>query len=92
ASYCVYNRQVLELGGIGFRVERRPVLFQPELDNAPSMLADQFVNFRDDTLAGLGVVGSRYEVIQNRQAFEFLQDLFDDYGVVWESAGALREG
>jgi phage/plasmid-like protein (TIGR03299 family) len=31
-------------------------------------------------------------VLQNRHAFEFLQDLIDDYEVVWESAGALREG
>ena len=84
--------EVLDLGGIGFRVERRPVLFQPDPDSSPIMLPDQFVNFRDDTYAGLGTVGARYEVIQNRKAFEFLQDLVDDYGVTWESAGALREG
>ena len=84
--------EVLDLGGIGFRVNRVPVLFQPEPGSSAIMLPDQFVNVRDDTLAGLGVVGKRYEIIQNRQAFEFLQDLVDDYGVTWESAGALREG
>jgi len=31
-------------------------------------------------------------VLQNRHLFEFLQDLVDDHDVVWESAGALRDG
>jgi hypothetical protein len=31
-------------------------------------------------------------VLQNRHIFEFLQNLVDDHDVVWESAGALREG
>jgi phage/plasmid-like protein (TIGR03299 family) len=84
--------KVLEAAAIGYEVVRRPVLFQTEPGGAPHVLADQFVTVRQDTGAGLGVVGARYEVLQNRHAFEFLQDLIDDYEVVWESAGALREG
>ncbi|MFF3867085.1 DUF932 domain-containing protein [Micromonospora sp. NPDC001898] len=84
--------QVLTLGGINFNVSRRPVLYQATPTDQPRILADQFVNIREDTNAGLGVVGARYEVLQNRQGFEFLQDLVDDYAVTWESAGALREG
>jgi phage/plasmid-like protein (TIGR03299 family) len=45
-----------------------------------------------DTGAALGVVGPDYEVIQNRRAFEFLQELVDDHQVICESAGALRGG
>ncbi|MDQ1645725.1 MAG: hypothetical protein QOJ50_1909 [Cryptosporangiaceae bacterium] len=56
------------------------------------VLPGQFVTVREDTGAGLGVVGARYEVLQNRAVFEFLQDLVDDHGVVWESAGATRDG
>jgi phage/plasmid-like protein (TIGR03299 family) len=83
---------VLSAGGIGFDVVRRPVLYQSTLDGPSIMLEDQFVTVREDTGAGLGVVGARYEVLQNRQMFEFLQDLVDRYDVVWDSAGALREG
>ena len=84
--------EVLTLGGIGFEVLRRPVLYQNILAGPTTVLADQFVTVRQDTGAGLGVVGARYEVFQNRDIFEFLQDLVADDTVIWESAGALREG
>lgn len=84
--------QVLELGGIDFEVDRRPVLYQPTYQADPRVLGEQFVTVRCDTGAGLGVVGARYEVLQNRDLFQFLQDLIDDHNVTWESAGALREG
>ncbi len=52
----------------------------------------KFVTTRDDTGAGLGVVGDSYEIFQNHEAFEFLEALVDKFGVTWESAGALRNG
>ncbi len=84
--------EVLTLGGIDFEVLRRPVLYQNILAGPTKVLADQFVTVRQDTGAGIGVVGARYEVFQNRDIFEFLQDLVADDTVIWESAGALREG
>jgi phage/plasmid-like protein (TIGR03299 family) len=84
--------KVLELGGIDFDVVRRPVEFRNSLDGPSLVLPEQFVTVRTDTGAGLGVVGGRYEVMQNRGVFEFLQDLVDRYDVIWESAGALRDG
>jgi phage/plasmid-like protein (TIGR03299 family) len=38
----------------------------------------------------LGVVGDRYEIISNEQAFSFLQSLSD--GARWETAGAIKQG
>jgi phage/plasmid-like protein (TIGR03299 family) len=84
--------QVLRLGGIDFDVARRPVLFRNRADGLDLVLPEHFVTVRTDTGAGLGVVGARYEVLQNRDAFGFLSDLVDRYDVVWESAGALRDG
>lgn len=84
--------EVLALAGIGFEVVRRPVLFQNTLAGSTHVLAEHYVTVRQDTGAGLGVVGSRYEVFQNRDIFEFLQDLVASDNVVWESAGALRDG
>jgi len=84
--------QVLTLGGIDFTVAKTPVLYRTSIDSPDQIAADHYVTFRDDTGASLGVVGARYEVLQNRQVFEFLQDLVDDYAVTWESAGALRGG
>lgn len=83
---------VLDAGGIGFTVVLRPVRYQSVPDGPFEALADKFVTVREDTGAGLGVVGADYTVLQNRQTCEFLQDLVARYDVVWDSAGALREG
>lgn len=38
----------------------------------------------------LGVTGKRYEIVQNEEAFSFLQSLHD--GARWETAGAIKGG
>jgi phage/plasmid-like protein (TIGR03299 family) len=84
--------EVLKLGGIDFDVEKVPVFYRAKHDAPDKILPERYVTVRSDNGEGLGVVGSRYHVLQNRQVFEFLQDLVHDYGVTWESAGALRDG
>lgn len=81
---------VLGLAGIDFQVERVPAVYRwrDELREHDG----KFHTVRDDTGAALGVVGAQYAPIQNRSGFEFLQELVNDFGVIWESAGALRDG
>lgn len=58
-------------------------------------VADKFMTYRDHPklgLQGLGVVGSQYEVIQNSEAFEFLNFVADESGAVFETAGSLNGG
>ncbi|MEN2423020.1 DUF932 domain-containing protein [Streptomyces rimosus] len=82
--------RVLELGNIDYRVETVPAQYM--WDGELRTHEDRFHTVRTDTGASLGVVGRFYHVVQNREAFEFLQDLVNDFHVTWESAGALREG
>ncbi len=53
---------------------------------------DKMITYREDTGAPLGVVGKDYEIIQNAEAFGFLEELVGAFGYVWESMGALYEG
>ncbi len=56
---------------------------------------DRYMTYRDHPklgLQGLGVVGDRYTVIQNREAFDFLNALTHESGAVFETAGSLRGG
>lgn len=58
-------------------------------------VADKFMTYREHPklgLQGLGVVGSQYEVIQNSDAFDFLNHLVDESGAVFETAGSLNGG
>ncbi|WP_432169091.1 DUF932 domain-containing protein [Streptomyces sp. 1222.5] len=81
---------VLHAGGLHFTVATVPALYRfgGELHEH----SDRFHTVREDTGAALGVVGRRYEPIQNRQGFEFLQELVGRYDVVWESAGVIKGG
>lgn len=82
--------KVLELGGIDYQVESVPAQY---LWNGETRVdATTHHTVRTDTGASLGVVRDGYEIIQNRRAFEFLQELASDDEVIWESAGALRGG
>ncbi|AXK35789.1 DUF932 domain-containing protein [Streptomyces armeniacus] len=82
--------KVLDLAGIAYQVELVPALYR--WDGANRTHPGRFHTVRTDTGAALGVVGRGYEVIQNRDGFAFLQELVNDSQVIWESAGALREG
>ncbi|MFF4548623.1 DUF932 domain-containing protein [Streptomyces sp. NPDC001406] len=81
---------VLALSGLDFEVTTVPALYRwgEELREH----ADQRHTVRTDTGAALGAVGRKYTPIQNRQGFEFLQELVGKFDVVWESAGLLRGG
>ncbi|MFD7793594.1 DUF932 domain-containing protein [Streptomyces sp. NPDC059759] len=81
---------VLRAGQIDFEVQKRPVQYR--VHGKRSVLDDRFVTVRMDTQAGLGVVGHRYQVFQQRELFAFLEELAATYGILWESAGALRGG
>lgn len=82
--------EVLALSGLDFDVTTVPALYM--WDGQLREHADQHHNVRTDTGAALGAVGARYAPIQNRQGFEFLQELVGRYDVIWESAGPLRGG
>ena len=63
---------------------------------APLPVADHFATVRTNPITGkidvLGVVGSKYEPVQNEESCALLNALTDESGAVFETAGALRGG
>lgn len=51
-----------------------------------------FATYRTDTQEVFGVVGSRYEVIQNLEAFSFFDSIIGEGHAAYETAGALGNG
>jgi phage/plasmid-like protein (TIGR03299 family) len=81
------SAQAIAAAHLDWRVALRP-LATPE----GRQVADHFATVRQDTGDILGVVGNRYQIVQNHDAFEFLDSLLQDGIMRYESAGALRGG
>lgn len=82
--------EVLHMAGLDWDVVSQPHTYTWKCKKR--IFPDSFDLLRSDTGDGLGVVGKIYVPIQNRVGFTFLQDLVQEYGFVFESAGALRNG
>lgn len=74
------------IAGIDWNVNSCPIF----LENGNS-IPGYFANVRDSDGSVLGVVGSRYRIVQNKDAFAFTDALLGN-GVRYETAGSLREG
>lgn len=81
------SRTAITAAHLDWRVSRVP-LKTDEGTEVP----EHFATVRRDTGDILGVVGSKYKVVQNAEAFDFLDGLLQDGVIKYESAGALRGG
>lgn len=90
----------LKLSGLDYSVEKRPLQFvnkmeqelngQKILVDAPFTIPDQFATIRTDTNAPLGIVGKGYNILQNHEAFDFLDSLALN-GAKFETAGSYGQ-
>ena len=76
---------------MNFTVEKRPLLTTSDLFTTIPV-NDKYATVRTDTETVLGVVGNRYHVVQNVQAFEFLDTLVDSDEARYAKAGTFNNG
>jgi len=80
--------ETIHSAGLGFNVEK--MLIRTVYHNIP--ITNHFATVRTDTRDVLGIVGSRYEVIQNIDAFSTFDALVDEGEAIYHTAGALGKG
>lgn len=90
----------LKLSGLDFEVEKKPVYFNSTFGmtneagkNLPPKfikVEGQFTTVRTDTMQPFGVVTDAYEILQNRDAFDFLDSLVVE-GAKFETAGFFKK-
>jgi phage/plasmid-like protein (TIGR03299 family) len=91
--------EAIQSSGLGWRVEREPIAvdrgdaatvndwWQPRCEGIPGYYA----TVRQDTRTVLGIVGERYRIVQNEEAFQFVDQLLGS-SLHFETAGSLNEG
>src|SRR4051794_3662591 len=81
------SEEAIAFAGLDYQVEKQSIF------TADAQIKDYFATVRTDTKQVLGVVGSKYEVVQNKTAFTFFDSLVNDgNGIRYETAGALGNG
>lgn len=86
--------EAIKFAGLDFDVLQKPVMFNQGTDAAPlyTKVGGKLVNYRSDNNIPLGVVGSVYTPLQNREAFTFFDNLVGTEEAIYHAAGALGEG
>ncbi len=97
------SEEAMIAGGLDFEVGLAPMYARiKEFSETPSGLyiakndlnfvSSNFATYRTDTEEVLGVVGSRYEPVQNTEAFKFFDEIIGEGHAEYETVGALGNG
>ena len=78
--------EALEKAGLNWDVNPMPVF-----DSHGRKIPGYSANVRSSDESVLGIVGSRYQIVQNREAFDFTDSLIGE-GLKYETAGSLKGG
>ncbi len=83
--------EAMEAANLDYTVVKKPlkaIIHNRHFADVPNA----FATVRTDTNVVLGVVGSRYEPVQNRDAFGFFDPLVDRDEAIYHTAGVLGRG
>lgn len=80
------SEDAIRYAGLDWNVEQQPIF----LGNGNKIVGN-YANVRSSDGKCLGVVGERYQIVQNVDAFAFTDALLGE-GVKYESAGSLKDG
>lgn len=80
------SKEAIIEAGLNWRVESKPIY-----DVNGKEIEGFRANTRDWDDKVLGIVGNKYTIVQNTDAFDFTDSLVDE-GMVYETAGSIHEG
>lgn len=85
------SKEAIELGGLDYEVDKKQIY--ADVDGIGKIaIPENFATIRKDTNTPLGVVGSRYQIVQNADAFVFFDAIVGQGQAIFETAGALGKG
>lgn len=82
--------EAIEAAALGYAVTKEKVFRM--LAEQPIEVPGRFVTINNDNQEVLGFVGDRYEILQNKEAFSFFDEIMAETGARYHTAGALGNG
>lgn len=89
-EHAMTSQEAIKLANLDYTVDKQQAYMG--LDGNFIEVKDKFVTYRTDTNDTFGVVGKRYHVVQNTEAFEFFDAIVGENEAIFETAGCLKKG
>ena len=86
------SEQAIKLANLDYEVDKGLVSFISNQEFSYHDVDGYYATYRTDNKEFLGLVKSRYEIVQNRDAFAFFDAIVDSGEAIFETAGALGKG
>ena len=90
-DHAMTSEEAIRLARLDWAVEQWPLAAGRRLGRMIPV-PDKMANVRMDNHTVLGVVSKQYAIVQNTEAFEFVDALHQDGIIKYESAGSLKGG
>lgn len=87
---CKDMEQVLKASGLDYDVEKKPIFMTQKHDDFFTKIPNRFVTVRNSDEHPYDVVSDKFEVIQNRDAFDFVNYMGDELRFL--KAGETQSG
>lgn len=94
-SSCLTSKSAIIKSNLNWTVDKSPACFEfqdKKGNEYLSYLENGYIIHRNDNGLALGFAKSRYEVIQNTEAFSFFDDIISKEKAVWQCAGTFDGG
>ena len=87
----VNSEEAIKLAQLNYTVDKLPVLGDVP-NSGIKTLPKKFITYRTDTGDLFGVVGNKYQSVQNVNAFDFFDAIVGKGEAIYETAGCLLKG
>jgi len=83
--------EVVEKANLNYKVDKTPIYIKPTPDENVA-IPDVVATYRTDLNIPLGLVTSKYEIVQNEDAFTFFDPIIERGEAIYQTAGVLGNG
>ena len=88
------SKEMIQAAGLDYQIAKKPVYNKAKRGKIESfeVVEGKFNVVREDNQEVLGVVGKSYTVLQNREAFSSMDEMFGRKMATFDSAGSFGKG